>query len=131
MTTDPIADMLARIRNAVLARHARTEMPLSKMKVRIAHILKAEGYIDDFSMQTDALPATLTIQLKYARDRSSAIVGMRRLSRPGRRVYVSHDDLPKVMSGMGISIVSTSRGVLTGRQAEQQRVGGELLCEVW
>jgi small subunit ribosomal protein S8 len=131
MTTDPIADMLARIRNAVLARHARTEMPLSKMKVRIAHILKAEGYIDDFSMQTEALPGTLTIQLKYARDRSSAIVGMRRLSRPGRRVYVSHDDLPKVMSGMGISIVSTSRGVLTGRQAEQQRVGGELLCEVW
>jgi small subunit ribosomal protein S8 len=131
MTTDPIADMLARIRNAVLARHARTEMPLSKMKVRIAHILKAEGYIDDFSMQTEGLPGTLTIQLKYARDRSSAIVGMRRLSRPGRRVYVSHDDLPKVMSGMGISIVSTSRGVLTGRQAEQQRVGGELLCEVW
>jgi small subunit ribosomal protein S8 len=130
MTTDPIADMLARIRNAVLARHARTEMPLSKMKVRIAQILKDEGYIDDFSYQAEA-PATLSIQLKYGRDRASAIVGMRRLSRPGRRVYVRHDDVPKVMSGMGISIVSTSRGVLTGRQAEKQRIGGELLCEVW
>ena len=130
MTTDPIADMLARIRNAVLARHARTEMPLSKMKVRIAQILKDEGYIDDFSYQAEA-PAMLSIQLKYGRDRASAIVGMRRLSRPGRRVYVRHDDLPQVMSGMGISIVSTSRGVLTGRQAEQQRIGGELLCEVW
>jgi len=130
MTTDPIADMLARIRNAVLARHARTEMPLSKMKVRIAQILKDEGYIDDFSYQAEA-PATLSIQLKYGRDRASAIVGMRRLSRPGRRVYVRHDDLPKVMNGMGISIVSTSHGVLTGRQAEQQRIGGELLCEVW
>lgn len=130
MTTDPIADMLARIRNAVLARHARTEMPLSKVKVRIAQILKDEGYIDDFSFQEEA-PATLSIVLKYGRDKNSAIVGMRRLSRPGRRVYVRHDALPKVMSGMGISIVSTSRGVLTGRQAEQQRIGGELLCEVW
>ena len=130
MTTDPIADMLARIRNAVLARHARTDMPLSKVKVRIAQILKDEGYIDDFSFQEEA-PATLSIVLKYGRDKNSAIVGMRRLSRPGRRVYVRHDALPKVMSGMGISIVSTSRGVLTGRQAEQQRIGGELLCEVW
>lgn len=137
MTTDPIADMLARIRNAVLARHARTEMPLSKMKIRIAQILKEEGYIEDFATQGDLgaasaeAPATLSIQLKYGRDRASAIVGMRRLSRPGRRVYVRHDDLPKVMSGMGISIVSTSRGVLTGNQAKKERVGGELLCEVW
>jgi small subunit ribosomal protein S8 len=130
MTTDPIADMLARIRNALLARHARTEMPLSKMKVRIAQILKDEGYIEDFATQAEA-PATLSIQLKYSRERESAIVGMRRLSRPGRRVYVGHDELPKVMSGMGISIVSTSRGVLTGSQAEKARVGGELLCEVW
>ena len=130
MTNDPIADMLARIRNAILARHPRADMPLSKMKVRIAQILKDEGYIEDFSMQPQA-PATLSVVLKYGRDRASAIVGMRRMSRPGRRVYVRHDDLPKVMSGMGISIVSTSRGVLTGSQAENQRVGGELLCEVW
>ena len=130
MTTDPIADMLSRIRNAILARHARADMPLSKMKVRIAQILKDEGYIEDFSSQAEA-PATLSILLKYGRDRSSAIVGMRRVSRPGRRLYVNHSELPKVMNGMGISIVSTSRGVLTGSQAEQARVGGELLCEVW
>lgn len=130
MVTDPIADMLARIRNAIMANHARVEMPLSKLKVRIAEILKDEGYVDDFSVQNET-PATLSIVLKYGRDRSSAIVGLRRRSRPGRREYVSHGDLPKVMSGMGVSIISTSRGVLTSRQAEQARVGGELLCEVW
>jgi small subunit ribosomal protein S8 len=133
MTTDPIADMLARIRNAILARHPRAEMPLSKVKVRIAEILKDEGFIDGFSVQTpaDQPLGSLTITLKYGRDRSSAIVGLKRVSRPGRRLYVKHTDLPKVMSGMGISIISTSRGVLTSRQAEQERVGGELLCEVW
>lgn len=130
MVNDPIADMLARIRNAIMANHARVEMPLSKLKLRIAEILKDEGYVDDFSVQNES-PATLTILLKYGRDRSSAIVGLRRRSRPGRREYVSHGDLPKVMSGMGVSIISTSRGVLTSRQAEQARVGGELLCEVW
>jgi small subunit ribosomal protein S8 len=130
MVTDPIADMLARIRNAIMANHARAEMPLSKLKVRIAEILKNEGYIEDYSVQQEA-PATLSIVLKYGRDRSSAIVGLRRRSRPGRREYVTHGDLPKVMSGMGVSIISTSRGVLTSRQAEQARVGGELLCEVW
>lgn len=130
MTTDPIADMLTRIRNGLLARHPRVEMPLSKLKVRIAEILKEEGFISEFSVQNEA-PATLAVVLKYGRDKSSAIVGMRRLSRPGRRVYVKHSDLPKVMSGMGISIISTSRGVLTNRQAAHERVGGELLCEVW
>ena len=130
MTTDPISDMLARIRNAILANHARTEMPLSKIKARIAEILKDEGYIDDFSVQNEG-QGTLTIILKYGRDRESAIVGLRRRSRPGRREYVSHGQLPKVMSGMGVSIISTSRGVLTTKQAEQARVGGELLCEVW
>lgn len=133
MTTDPIADMLARIRNAILARHPRAEMPLSKVKVRIAEILKDEGFIDSFSVQEpgDQPIGSLTITLKYGRDRTSAIVGLKRVSRPGRRLYVKHTDLPKVMSGMGISIISTSRGVLTSRQAEQERVGGELLCEVW
>jgi small subunit ribosomal protein S8 len=130
MVNDPISDMLARIRNAIMANHARAEMPLSKLKVRIAEILKGEGFIDDYSVQEE-VPATLTVILKYGRDRSSAIVGLRRRSRPGRREYVSHGDLPKVMSGMGVSIISTSRGVLTTRQAEQARVGGELLCEVW
>ena len=130
MTNDPIADMLTRIRNGILARHPRVEMPLSKLKVHIAEILKSEGFISEFSVQTEA-PGSLTILLKYGRDKSSAIIGLRRLSRPGRRVYVGHADLPKVMSGMGISIISTSRGVLTNKQAEQQRLGGELLCEVW
>jgi small subunit ribosomal protein S8 len=130
MTTDPIADMLSRIHNAILARHPRVEMPLSKIKVHIAGILKEEGFIDGFSVQSE-MPATITLTLKYSRDRSSAIVGMKRCSRPGRRLYVKHTDLPKVMSGMGISIISTSRGVLTNRQAVKERVGGELLCEVW
>lgn len=130
MTTDPIADMLTRIRNAILARHTRVEMPLSKLKARIAELLKEEGYIEDFSIQNEA-PGTLTVLLRYGRDRASAIVGLKRLSRPGRRVYVKSTELPKVMAGMGISIISTSRGVLTNRQAEQQHVGGELLCEVW
>jgi small subunit ribosomal protein S8 len=130
MTTDPIADMLSRIHNAILARHARVEMPLSKVKVHIAQILKEEGYIEGYSLQSEA-PASLTLLLKYSRDRASAIIGMKRVSRPGRRLYVKHTDLPKVMSGMGISIISTSRGVLTNRQAVKERVGGELLCEVW
>jgi len=130
VTTDPISDMLARIRNAILANHARTEMPLSKIKARIAEILKDEGFIDDFSVQNEG-HGTLTIILKYGRDRESAIVGLRRRSRPGRREYVSHGELPKVMSGMGVSIISTSRGLLTSKQAEQARIGGELLCEVW
>lgn len=130
MTTDPVADMLTRIRNAALARHERTEIPHSKLKERIATILKDEGYIADYSVQTER-PATITVTLKYGRDRSSAIIGMRRLSRPGRRLYVRHQDLGKVLNGMGISIISTSRGLLTNRQAEKDGIGGELLCEVW
>jgi small subunit ribosomal protein S8 len=130
MTTDPIADMLSRIHNAILARHPRAEMPLSKVKVHIAQILKDEGFIEGFSVQSE-FPGSLTLLLKYSRDRSSAIVGMKRVSRPGRRLYVKHTDLPRVMSGMGISIISTSRGVLTNKQAAKDRVGGELLCEVW
>jgi small subunit ribosomal protein S8 len=130
MTTDPVADMLTRIRNAALARHATTEIPHSKLKERMAQILKDEGYIVEFSVK-EGLPSMITVTLKYGRDRGSAIIGMKRLSRPGRRLYVRHEDLTKVMSGMGISIISTSRGLLTNRQAEQERVGGELLCEVW
>jgi len=130
MTTDPVADMLTRIRNAILARHASTEIPHSKLKERIAQILKDEGYIGEFSVK-EGLPSVITVTLKYGRDRASAIIGMKRLSRPGRRLYVRHEDLTKVMSGMGISIISTSRGLLTNRQAEHERIGGELLCEVW
>ncbi|MDD9934753.1 MAG: 30S ribosomal protein S8 [Myxococcales bacterium] len=130
MMTDPIADMLTRIRNAILARHDRVELPHSKLKGRIAQILKDEGYINDFSIQED-FPAKLTLILKYGRDRESAIAGLKRASRPGRRLYVGHSDIPQVRGGLGISIISTSRGLLTDRQAQDQHVGGEVLCEVW
>lgn len=130
MMTDPVSDMLARIRNALTARHERVEMPLSKLKHSIAEILKQEGYISDVSVQTEA-PGKLTLMLKYGSGRSSAIVGLKRSSRPGRRYYVGHDEIPKVMNGMGISILSTSRGVITDQEAQRQRIGGELLCEVW
>jgi small subunit ribosomal protein S8 len=133
MMTDPIADMLTRIRNAALARHDRTEMPASRLKEAVAHILKSEGFIADVRpSEGDAVgPKKLTIVLKYGRDRTSAIDGVRRVSRPGRRVYVRHDRIPRVFSGLGISILSTSRGLMSDREARRQKVGGELLCEVW
>jgi small subunit ribosomal protein S8 len=137
MMTDPIADMLTRIRNASLARHDRTEIPASRMKHAIAEILKTEGYIADVRLtesedDTDVTaPKKLTIVLKYGRDRQGAIDGIRRVSRPGRRVYVRHDRIPRVFSGLGISILSTSHGLMSDRQARAQKVGGELLCEVW
>ena len=130
MMTDPIADMLSRIRNAIMAQHERVEIPLSKLKMRIAEILKDEGYISDFSV-IDEHPSRINVVLKYGRERSSAIMGMQRTSRPGKRVYVSHKELPKVLNGMGIAIVSTSRGVLTSAEARKRGVGGEVLCEVW
>jgi small subunit ribosomal protein S8 len=130
MMTDPIADMLARIRNAIMARNERADVPFSKLKFRIAEILKAEGYIADYSVKNEH-PATLTVILKYDRQQRSAIVGMRRKSTPGRRIYTGHKDLPQVLGGMGIAIISTSRGVLTGADAGKQRLGGEVLCEVW
>ena len=130
MNTDPVADMLARIRNALLARHEAVEIPFSGLKVRIAEILKQEGFISDFAVNTD-WPASLKVQLKYVEGRKPAIVGMRRTSRPGRRVYVRHKHIPHVLNGMGISIISTSHGVVTDRDARKNAVGGEILCEVW
>ena len=131
MMTDPIADMLTRIRNASMARHDRAEMQHSHLKEHVATVMKAEGYLDDVRTSEGEGPKTLTLVLRYGRDRSSAIDGVRRVSTPGRRVYVRHDRIGKVCSGMGISILSTSRGVMTDREARKQRVGGELLCEVW
>lgn len=131
MMTDPISDMLARIRNASLARHDRTEMPHSNLKQHLAEVLKQEGFLDDVRVSEGEGPKTLTLVLRYGRDRASAIDGVRRVSAPGRRVYVRYDRIPRVRSGMGISILSTSRGVMTDRQAREQKVGGELLCEVW
>ena len=130
MITDPIADMLSRLRNASVARLDRTEMPLSKLKLRVAAILKDEGYISDYKVEGEH-PGSLTVFLKYGRDRECAFAGMRRSSRPGRRVYVGHDEIPKVRNGLGVAILSTSHGVMTDKQARSQRVGGELLCEVW
>jgi small subunit ribosomal protein S8 len=131
MMTDPIADMLTRIRNAGLARHDRTEVPASRMKEAVAQILKSEGFIADVRPSEGEGAKKLTIVLKYGRDRQSAIDGVRRVSRPGRRVYVPHDRIPRVLSGLGISILSTSRGLMSDREARRQKIGGELICEVW
>jgi small subunit ribosomal protein S8 len=131
MMTDPIADMLTRIRNASMARHDRCELPHSKLKEHVAGVMKSEGYLDDVRVSEGEDPKTLVLVLRYGRDRQSAIDGIRRVSTPGRRVYVRHDRIQRVCSGMGISILSTSRGVMTDREARRQRVGGELLCEVW
>lgn len=131
MMTDPIADMLTRIRNAALARHDRTEVPASRLKAAVAEILKSEGFIADVRPSEGEGAKKLTIVLKYGRDRASAIDGVRRVSRPGRRVYVPHDRIPRVYSGLGISILSTSHGLMSDREARQRKLGGELLCEVW
>lgn len=130
MVTDPIADMLTRIRNAAQAQHEQAVLPSSKLKERLAEILKQEGFIEDYRVE-EGVQKTLTIFLKYGRDRQSAFVGMRRSSRPGRRFYVGHRDIPRVQNGMGVAILSTSAGVMTDRDARDKRVGGEILCEVW
>ena len=135
MMTDPISDMLSRIRNGALARHDRVEMPHSTLKYSVAQVLKSEGFIDDVRESEGDGPKTLTLVLRYGKssrhEKDSAIDGVRRVSAPGRRVYVRFDRIPRVRSGMGISILSTSRGVMADRTAREQRVGGELLCEVW
>lgn len=130
MVTDPIADMLTRVRNASLARLEVTEMPLSTLKKNVAEILKQEGYIADYRVDTSEF-GKLTIVLKYGRDRAAAIVGLRRTSRPGRRVYVGHDAIPRIHNGLGIAILSTSHGLMTDKDARKNGVGGEVLCEVW
>ena len=124
--TDPIADMLTRIRNAHLALHKEVNVPRSKMKESLAAILKEEGYIEDFALDGDSMRITL----KYFKGKP-VIEGLKRLSKPGRRVYVGVSDIPKVQNGLGICILSTSRGVLEGNHAREQKAGGELLCEIW
>jgi small subunit ribosomal protein S8 len=130
MVSDPISDMLARIRNAQIARLERTDIPLSKLKRNVAELLKREGYVADVSSEAGT-PGKLTVVLKYGQGHQGAIAGMKRRSRPGRRLYVGHTELPKVMNGLGIAILSTSRGVMTDKDARREQVGGELLCEVW
>ena len=129
--TDPIADMLTRIRNAAHARHRRVDVPASKMKAAIAEILAAEGYVQAIR-EVEVLPqGKIRIFLKYSENEGSAIQGIERVSKPGRRVYVSRDNLPRVMGGYGISILSTSQGLMTGLHARQKGIGGEVVCQVW
>ena len=135
MTSDPIADMLARVRNALLARHATVSMPSSKMKVAIAKILKDEGYIEGYKVATDDKShLMLVVQLKYVgglKRQRSVITTLTRVSKPGRRIYTSVQEIPWVRSGMGIAILSTPKGGITGQQARRLNVGGEVLCYVW
>ncbi len=131
MRSDPIADFLTRVRNASRAEHEKVDIPSSKLKVRLAEILKAEGFIKNYRVLEDGKQGTLRVYLKYGPGNEKLISGLMRVSSPGRRVYVTHDRLPTILGGMGVSIVSTSRGVLTDREARKQRVGGEVLAYVW
>ena len=131
MLTDPVADMLTRIRNANKALHDSAEMPSSKLKVEIARILKEEGYIRDFHVDTEGTHPKLHVELKYGRSRERVLTNLKRVSKPGRRIYAPKDRLPRVLGGMGTAILSTSRGVVTSRTAEAQGIGGEVICFVW
>ena len=131
MMTDPIADFLTRIRNALVMKHKSVRLPSSKMKLRIAQILKDEGYVHDFHVEKDDKQGVLHVDLKYDGRGLPVIEGLRRVSRPGLRVYKSAGDLPKVRGGLGMAVVSTSRGVMPDHRARQEHVGGEVLCYVW
>lgn len=129
--TDPVSDLLTRIRNATSVRHDRMDVPASKMKLEIAKILKQEGYIRTFKMIEEGPQGTIRIYLKYADDGEPVIHGLRRVSRPGRRVYRGAGELDKVRNGLGVAVISTNRGVVTDEQARGLQVGGEVLCEIW
>jgi small subunit ribosomal protein S8 len=129
--TDPIADFLARIRNAILARQAEVVAPSSKLKQRLSAVLKDEGYISGYDVREADNIAEIVVRLRWADPRTNAITGLRRRSRPGQRMYVRHGTIPKVRSGLGIAILSTSKGLMTDRAARKEGLGGELLCEVW
>ena len=132
--SDPISDMLTRIRNAQMREHQSVSMPSSKVKVAIANVMKEEGYIVDFQVLPENPQAVLQIKLKYVggrRERRSVITGLQRVSRPGRRVYVGKDEIPWVLSGMGVAVLTTSKGIMTGQNARRQRLGGEVMCKIW
>jgi small subunit ribosomal protein S8 len=129
--TDPIADFLTRIRNGITADRDVVEMPSSSFKAEIARILQEQGYIEEYSVEPSRVGRVLRVRLKYTEDRRSVISGLERVSKPGRRNYVGADEVPKVLGGMGTTIVSTSRGVMTGHEARRARVGGELVAKVW
>ena len=129
--TDPIADLLTRIRNASTVRHARVYIPTSNVKLRIVNILREEGFIRNFKVEKDAKQEKICVFLKYTPDNRPVITGIARASRPGQRQYVKHKDLPRVRAGLGVAIISTSRGVMTDKQARELQIGGEHLCSVW
>ena len=129
--TDPIADMLARIRNATVAQQDTIRMPSSKVKAGIADILKREGYIKDWGVERGEKSSVLRLDLKYGPNREKTIVGLKRISKPGLRVYAQRDQVPRVLGGLGIAIISTSKGLVTDRQAKKERIGGEVLAFVW
>jgi small subunit ribosomal protein S8 len=131
MTTDPIADFLTRIRNGALAKHPRVEMPSSKMKIELSRILKEEGYLANFKVVEEKGKKTLRVFLRYTPDRHCVITDLKRVSRPGSRRYIGKTGIRPVVGGMGIAILSTPRGLMTGQSARKEGVGGELLCEVW
>ena len=131
MMTDPIADMLTRVRNALQAGHANVVMPASRLKVEIARVLREEGYVRGFDVQEDKGKRTLRIQLLYAGKKQPVMLGLKRVSRPGLRVYTKRAVIPRVYGGVGTAILSTPQGVMTGEQARRQGVGGEILCHVW
>mgnify|MGYP001585944328 CR=1 FL=1 len=131
MVTDPIADMLTRVRNAMMAKHARTQMPASKIKLEIARILKDEGYIQDYTTGEVEEKATLTLSLRYGPAGERVITGIERVSRSGLRIYRKKDEIPDVLGGLGISIVSTSQGLMTGAESRRRGLGGEVICNVW
>ena len=130
ITTDPIADMLTRMRNALTVRHNTVTVPASKMKLAIADLLKNGGYINGYSV-TEGTKSSIVIDLKYGPNNQKVINGLKRISKPGLRIYASYEDLPKVLNGLGIAIVSTSKGLMTDKQAREQKIGGEVLAYVW
>ena len=129
--TDPIADLLTRIRNGLQADHDVVEIPASRFKTEIARILTEQGYVEDYATEAGRVGDVLRVRLKYTQDRQPVITGMRRVSRPGRRTYVRADEVPKVLGGMGTAIISTSKGVMTGHEARREGVGGEVVAQVW
>ena len=128
--TDPIADYLARIRNAISAHHEKVDIPASRIKLELSKILKEEGFIQNFKVQEDTKQGTIRLLLKYS-EGAPVITGLKQVSKPGRRIYSTKDRIPKVIGGLGISIVSTSRGIMTGEQSQKVGIGGEVLCEIW
>jgi len=129
--TDPIADLLTRIRNAMMAKHRTVEIPSSRMKVEIVKILRDEGYVQDYQLREDDRQGSISIELRYVGEGGRSIQGLQRVSRPGRRVYCGKDEIPRVLNGLGVTIVSTSKGVMTGSACRKLGIGGEVLCNVW